>query len=140
MEINWLSVQCIHLDIEMSMYRGRFGIYRHCIITISTEKRSRYKIIQWTVLKRNKQIESLMLFKSSTVLTTARGQFCRAYHSIEYKHICIPSPTNRDVQMKTLKILFWVRCGRINIEITTQYFFSQLLNDNIGLTSKNGKL
>ena len=112
----------------MTVYRGRFCVYRHRIITISTEKRSRYKIIQWTVLKRNKQIESAVLFKSSIILTTARGQFCRAYHSIEYKHICIPSPTNRDVQMNILKILFCVRCGRINMEITTRYcFFLKIL-------------
>jgi hypothetical protein len=56
--------------------------------------------------------------EDSIKLTTARGQFCRAYHSIEYKHICIPSPTNKDVQIKTLNALFCVRCGKINIEIT----------------------
>jgi hypothetical protein len=40
------------------------------------------------------------------ILTTARGQFCRAYHSMEYKHICIPSPTNNDVHIKILKAIF----------------------------------
>lgn len=58
-----------------------------------------------------------LLFFSAR-LTTARGQFCRAYHSIEYRHICIPSPTKSEHQMNTLKALFRVRWGRISIEIT----------------------
>ncbi len=52
------------------------------------------------------------------IFTTNLGQFCRAYHSIEYKHICIPSPTNNDAHINTLNALFCVRCGKISIEIT----------------------
>jgi hypothetical protein len=78
---------------------------------------------------------------SKCLFTTYRGQFCRAYHSIEYKHICIPSPKNNDAQIKTLNALFCVRCGNISIEITilsAKLLIRIKILDK--LTSKNSKL